>query len=74
LIETEAPDGTDVIDRVPTNLADREVVGTDLRSGDRCCVAETRLSRVDRGASATGAVVDAAGISWFVGSSAGVKT
>jgi hypothetical protein len=63
LIETEAPEGTDVIDRVPTNLGDRDVVGAAFRSGDGCCVVETPLSRVDREASAVTAVVDAAGIS-----------
>jgi len=62
LIETEAPDGTDVIDRVPTYLGDCESAGADFRSGDRGCDAETCLSRVDRGASAITAVVDTARI------------
>ena len=66
LIETEAPDGTDVIDRVPTNLGGRVVAGAGSRSGGRRGSADTRLSRVDRGAFAISAVVDGARIPGFV--------
>ena len=72
--ETEAPDGTDVIDRVPTNLGDRALGSAEFRTSDRCSDAETRLSRVDRGASAACAVVHAVEILSFVACSCGGKT
>jgi hypothetical protein len=77
LIETEAPDGTEVIDRVPTNAGCRAVVGASPRSGDgrtgAGAGAETSLSRLDRGPFAITALLDAGRISWFVAVTTGVE-
>jgi hypothetical protein len=73
LSETEAPDGTDVIDRVPTNLGRRVVVGADSRSSDRGCGTEITLSRGDRGVFAITAVADVARIPSFVAGTTGAE-
>ena len=58
LRETEAPDGTDVIDSVPTNVCRPSAIGAGARSGDCRCGVETLSSPVDGEGSGFCAVVD----------------
>ena len=57
-METEAPDVTDVIDSVPTNVCGRSAIGAGARSGDGRCGVETLSSRVDGERFDLGRIVD----------------